>query len=343
VHLLAELGIVLLLFEIGLETDLARLLSVGRAAFAVATVGVVVPFALGVFVARWLGADHLASLVAGAALTATSVGITARVFSDLGRLRDPEGQVVLGAAVVDDVIGLVVLAVVAGVVAGEGVEATRIAFAAATAFGFLVISVVLGRLLAPGLFGLLARRGREHTVAVMGLAFALLLSLGAERAGSAAILGAFAAGLILARTRQAEVVRSGTVTIGPFFVPVFFVSVGAAVDVRSFGRPDVLLLGLGLIAVGTLGKVAAGFAPWWFRGNKLVVGVGMVPRGEVGLIFAQMGLAAGVLDAGQYAALMMMVMVTTLAAPPTLRLLLGKRGPPPPSEKAGIAELLHEA
>jgi Kef-type K+ transport system membrane component KefB len=342
VHLLAELGVVLLLFEIGLETDLRRLLSVGWTAFAVAVVGVVVPFALGVLVARALGADGLASLVAGAALTATSVGITARVFSDLGRLHDPEGQVVLGAAVIDDVLGLIILAVISSVVAGEEVGPMRIAGATVAAFGFLALALALGRALAPGLFGLLARGGKEQTVALMGVAFALLLSLAAVRVGSALIVGAFAAGLIVAGTRQAKIVERGAVRIGHFFVPIFFVSVGAAVDVRVFGRADVLLLGLALIAVGTAGKVVAGYAPWWFRGRKLVVGVGMVPRGEVGLIFAQMGLAAGALDAGRYAALMMMVMVTTLAAPPALRMLLGGRASKPPSGEPGVAELLHE-
>jgi Kef-type K+ transport system membrane component KefB len=342
VHLLAELGVVLLLFEIGLETDLKRLLSVGSAAFAVAIVGVVLPFALGVLVARWFGVDGLASLVAGAALTATSVGITARVFSDLGRLQDPEGQVVLGAAVIDDVLGLIILAVVARVVAGDDVGVVGVMGATAAAFGFLALALVLGRLLAPRLFGLLARSGSVHSLALMGVAFALLLSLAAAAAGSALIVGAFAAGLIVAGTREAGVVRDGAVRIGHFFVPVFFVAVGAAVDVRAFGRADVVILGLALVAVGTLGKVAAGFAPWWFRGRKLVVGVGMVPRGEVGLIFAQMGLAAGVLDAGRYAALMMMVMVTTLAAPPVLRLLL-RDGAQKPPRKTTVAELLHEA
>jgi Kef-type K+ transport system membrane component KefB len=342
VHLLAELGVVLLLFEIGLETKLERLLAVGSAALTVAVVGVVVPFALGVLVARWLGADTLASLVAGAALTATSVGITARVLSDLGRLNDPEGQVILGAAVIDDVIGLIILAVVAGVVAGDGVGAAQIARTTLAAFGFLALAVILGRLLAPGLFGLLARVGREQTVAMMGVAFALLLSLAALRIGSALIVGAFAAGLVVGETRQGETVQAGAVRIGHFFVPIFFVSVGAAVDVRSFANPDVLLLGLALVVVGTIGKVVAGYAPWWFRGRKLVVGVGMVPRGEVGLIFAQMGLAAGVLAAGQYAALMLMVMATTFAAPPALRLLFKDHPKVPPAD-AGVAELLNEA
>ena len=342
VRLLAELGVVLLLFEIGLETRLARLLEVGSAALVVACVGVAVPMALGVPVARALGVDPLASLVIGASLTATSVGITARVLSDLGRLQDPEGQIVLGAAVIDDVIGLIILAVIGGVVAGGGIGAAQIARSTVAAFGFLAAALVIGRLLSARLFGMLARLGREQTVAMMGIALALLLSLAALRVGSAMIVGAFAAGLVLSETRQADAVRAGVVRIGHFFVPIFFVSVGAAVDLRALGNRDALVLGAALVAVGTLGKVVAGFAPWWFRGRKLVIGVGMIPRGEVGLIFAQMGLAAAVIDSGEYAAIMLMVMATTFAAPLALRALYKKAPDAGAEGESGVAELMGE-
>ncbi len=343
VHLLAELGVVILLFQIGLETDLRRLLAVGPAALLVAVVGLIIPFVLGVLVARALGVPALPSLVMGASLTATSVGITARVLSDLGRLDDPEGQIVLGAAVIDDVIGLVILAVIAGMMAGDGLGFVSVAMTAGAAFGFLALAVVGGRWVAPPLFDLIARVTRDHGMAVMGLAFALLLSLLAQRAGSALIVGAFAAGLALGPSRQVDTIRAGVVRMGHFFVPIFCVWVGAAVDLGSLGQPAVLTLGVALIVVGTLGKVAAGFAPWWFKGRKLVVGVAMVPRGEVGLIFAQMGLAAAVLDAGQYAAIMLMVMVTTFAAPPALRALLKGSPHPPDGAPGGVAELMTEA
>jgi Kef-type K+ transport system membrane component KefB len=177
----------------------------------------------------------------------------------------------------------------------------------------------------------------------MGLAFALALAVLAERAGSAIIIGAFAAGLVLARTPHAHVIRKGTVRIGVFFVPVFFVAVGAAVDVRTFANLDVLVFGLALIGVGIVGKVAAGYAPWWFSGRKLVIGVAMVPRGEVGLIFAQTGLTAGVLDDGRYAALTLMVLTTTLLAPPVLRALLQPKARSGDLEQSGVAELTTEA
>jgi Kef-type K+ transport system membrane component KefB len=323
VHVMAEIGVVILLFQIGLETNLRRLLSVGGTAATVALVGVAVPFVLGLEAGRLLGLGQLPSLVAAAALTATSVGITARVLSDLGRLQDQESQVVLGAAVIDDIIGLIILAVVARLVAGHSLSAGNIAVTTLTAFGFVAAALLLGRLIVPALFRLLARIGSEQAVAMMGLVVAFLLATLADAVGSALIIGAFTAGLVFAPTVHARPIERGVVRLGHFFVPIFFVAVGAAVDVRSFLDAKVLLIGGVLIVVAVVGKVIAGFAPFWFRGRKLVVGVGMVPRGEVGLIFAQTGLAAGVLDAGLFSAITAMVMVTTFIAPPALKALLG--------------------
>jgi Kef-type K+ transport system membrane component KefB len=323
VHLLAEIGVIILLFQIGLETDLRRLLKTGGAAAAVALVGVLLPFGLGFAVSSFLGLGHLEALVVSAALTATSVGITARVLSDLGRLQDPESQIVLGAAVIDDIVGLVILAVVGQLVAGAALTPQGVGVTTLVAFGFVGAALLIGRIVVPPLFRLLGRIGREHTLAAMGLVVAFLTAVLADRVGSALIIGAFTAGLVFAPTPHAHPIERGVTRLGHFFVPIFFVSVGAAVDVRAFAEPRVLLIGGLLIAVAVIGKVAAGFAPFWFRGRKLVIGVGMVPRGEVGLIFAQTGLAAGVLDAGLFAALTLMVMVTTFVAPPTLKLLLG--------------------
>jgi Kef-type K+ transport system membrane component KefB len=343
VHLLAEVGVVLLLFQIGLETNLGRLLQVGLASTVVAVVGVVLPFMLGYFVATALGLETLPAVVAGAALTATSVGITARVLSDLGRLQEPESQIVLGAAVIDDVIGLIILAVVSQVVSGSELTAGGVALTTATAFGFVIGVLAIGRLVAPPLFDLLARIGREDTLATMALAFAFIVCFLADRVGSALIIGAFAAGLVLAPTKQAHIIEHGVLRLGMFFVPIFFVAVGAAVDVRAFADPQVLMVGGALIAVAIIGKVLAGFAPVWFRGRKLVIGVGMVPRGEVGLIFAQMGLTAGVLTTGMFSALTLMVMVTTFMAPPLLKVLFPPTGRAPREPAGAVAELTTEA
>lgn len=341
-HLFGEIGVVILLFQIGLETDVKRLLEVGGAALAVAVVGVALPFALGYGICRFMALPQLESVVAGAALTATSVGITARVLSDLGRLQDPESQVVLGAAVIDDVIGLVILAVVARVVAGGTVSVGRVGLTTATAFGFVIAAVVVGRLVVPPLFGLLARIGRPDSLATMGLAVGFLTAVLAHAAGSALIIGAFAAGLAFQPSEHAHSIERGVTRLGHFFVPIFFVSVGVAVNVRTLGDARVLTIGGLLILAAIVGKVAAGYAPFWFRGRKSVIGVGMIPRGEVGLIFAQTGLAAGVLDAGLFAAVTLMVIVTTFVAPPALKVLLG-RGGPPSTAGGGTAELVTEA
>lgn len=343
IHLLAEVGVIILLFEIGLETDLRQLLRVGGASAAVAMVGVVVPFALGYTVAVALGIAQLPAIVVGAALTATSVGITARVLSDLGRLQDPESQIVLGAAVIDDVIGLVILGVVSGLVEGEAVTLGSIAAVTGRAFGFIVGALLLGRLIVPPLFGLLARVGRPETVGAMALVLAFLLAYIADASGSALIIGAFTAGLLLQPTPQAAEIEEGVYRLGQFFVPIFFVLVGASVDVRTFAQTEVAVIGVALVVVAVIGKFVAGYAPIWFKGKKSVIGVGMIPRGEVGLIFAQLGLTAGVLTVGQFSALTLMVIATTFMAPPLLKLLFPPKVKGEPPAPRGIAGLTTEA
>ena len=341
-HFMSEVGVVILLFQVGLETDLGKLARVGGAAATVAAACVVLPFALGFAVAELVGLAQLPALVAAAALTATSVGITARVFSDLGRLQEPESQVVLGAAVIDDVVGLVILAVVNRIVAGAAPTLGSIAGVTAVAFGFVAAALLIGRLVIPPTFNLMARRWSESTLATMALVVLFVTAVLAERAGSAMIIGAFTAGLIFAPTAHVHAIEKGVVRLGHFFVPIFFVAVGAAVDVRTFADARVLTIGGLLIFVAIVGKVLAGFAAFWFPGRKLIIGVGMVPRGEVGLIFAQMGLTAGVLDAGLFSAVALMVMVTTFVTPPALKALLGSSGAPPASGGA-VGELVSDA
>lgn len=345
-HLLAELGVVLLLFEIGLETDLKKLLRVGGASAAVAVVGVVLPMALGYGVCRLLGQGNLVAVVAGAALTATSVGITARVLSDLNRLQEPESQIVLGAAVIDDVLGLIILAVVAGLTQGQEVTALGVLRITAIAFGFLIGTLLVGRWIVPPLVRGVCRVNASGMPTLVALLGALGLAWLAAQAGSAMIIGAFAAGLLLRETPQAKEMEHGIVQLGHFFVPLFFVSVGAAVDVRVFNPLEpanraTLVIGGLLILVAVLGKFAAGYAPFWFAADKRIIGVGMIPRGEVGLIFAQMGLASGVLDSGMFSAVTLMVMVTTFLAPPLLKALFPP-GPGRPSAE-GVGELLTDA
>jgi Kef-type K+ transport system membrane component KefB len=329
IQLISELGVVILLFAIGIETDLGRLMKVGVTSLAVAVAGVALPFALGFAACRLMGQSTVVSIVAAATLTATSVGITARVLSDLGRLHEPEGQIILGAAVMDDVLGLLILGVVGELAEGREVSWLGILQTTASALGFLVAALLVGRHVVPILFRWVGRIELPGTATALALVAAFGLAWLADRCGSAMIIGAFAAGLLVVRAPQAHEIERGITEIGHFFVPLFFVAVGAAVDLNALNPLDPisrrsLLVGLVLILVGVAGKLAAGFAPFWFRGNKLVIGVGMVPRGEVGLIFAQAGLAAGVFDAGLFGAVTMMVIVTTLFAPAVLKQLLGR-------------------
>ncbi len=314
----AELGVVILLFAIGLETDLRRLLKVGPAAIAVGTVGVIVPFLLGYAVAVILGLSVVTAVVCGAALTATSVGISARVLSDLGRLNSEEGQIVLGAAVFDDVIGLIILTIVSSLVSGAAITLAGVSLTTAVAVGFIVFAVFLGSRTIPPVFRYIETLEVAGTLGALGLAFAFLMAWLAASAGSAMIIGAFAAGLVLHNTPQRARIEKAATSIGHLFVPIFFASVGAKVDLSSLADPFAVKLGAGLLLVGIVGKFAAGFAPFWFRGQKTLIGIAMIPRGEVGLIFAQMGMATGALDTRLFSAITIMVMGTTFLAPPLL-------------------------
>lgn len=348
-HLLAELGVLILLFEIGLETDLRKLLAVGPAAALVALVGVALPFALGYAVCALFGLGKLTAIVAGATLTATSVGITARVLSDLNRLQAPESQIVIGAAILDDVAGLIILAVVEGLTRGEAVTLAGIAVTTLTALGFLVAILVAGRFAVPWFVARFANTDLPGTPTMFAVILAMSAAWLASQAGLAAIIGAFAAGVLLRGAPVAEEIEHGVAQLGHFFVPIFFVCVGAAVDVRAFNplvpaNHRTLLVGGALIVAAVIGKFLAGYAAVGFHGDKRVVGVAMIPRGEVGVIFAQMGLASGAFDAGLFSAVALMVMATTFAAPPLLRYLLPPQDRQRSSESAqGIEELVTEA
>lgn len=336
IRAMAEIGVIVLLFETGLHTELKSLLRVGSAATTVALAGVIIPSAIGYAVLRTLGLSSISALVCAAALCATSIGISARVLSELGCLETTEGQVVLGAAVLDDIVGLVILSIVATLVGGEALSAVHVARTASIAVAFVVAAVIVGLRVMPPAFRIVERVKSAGTLGLAGFAFAFLLSWLAARAGSALIVGAFAAGLVLFDIPQKRDVEAATTTIGHFFVPIFFASVGAAVDLRALASPRALAVGGILIAVGVAGKVAAGFVPAWFRGRKLLVGVAMIPRGEVGLIFAQLGLSSGALDPGLFGAVMLMVLATTLVTPPLLTRVVARE---PTLELFGPAEV----
>jgi Kef-type K+ transport system membrane component KefB len=341
IHVLAELGVLLLLFEIGLETDLREMFRVGPASLAVALVGVAVPFTLGycywVYVphpASGLGDVHTSGLFIGATLTATSVGITARVLSDLGRMSTPEARVIIGAAVIDDVLGLVILSVVSGVAAGAAITLMGTLRTLAVAVGFLVVAVLVGRFLAPRLFDIIVRMRVRFVLLVAAIAFALGLSALADLAGSALIIGAFAAGIVLSGTNQFDTIEREVRPVASIFTPIFFVNVGASVNLRLLdpttpASRGTLAVALVLIVLAIVGKVVAGWAAPWTPMRRLVVGVGMVPRGEVGLIFADLGRRSGVVGNEVFGAILLVVMVTTFIAPPALKALFGSAPKPP--------------
>ena len=319
--LVAEIGVLLLLFEVGLETDLEELLRVG----APAVVGMVLPFAGGYLATRAAAFPALTAVFVGAALTATSIGITSRVLSEIGMLDTREGRIILGAAVADDILGLVVLAVVSQLVATGSVGVGTALRAAGLSFlfllGALVIGLPLGRLLVRFVRGARVR----GVLASVAVAFALLAALGAQEAGSAAIVGAFAAGLVLARTDRRHDLQNALGPTVDVFAPIFFVSIGAQLDVRYLNPFDAanrpaLLLALALVATGVLGKSAAGFSAWG-KVRRSFIGAGMVPRGEVGLIFAQIGRQNGALPEPAFIAVVLAVFATTFVTPPLLKAL----------------------
>ncbi|MGZ5477007.1 MAG: cation:proton antiporter [Thermoanaerobaculia bacterium] len=330
IHLLAELGVILLLFLIGLDTDLRKLLSVGGSAAAVALAGVALPFAGGAFLGHVLGFSYMVSMFLGASLTATSVGITARVLSDLGHLHDDESQVILGAAVVDDIIGLVILTILSTLAEGGELSPLGIVRILVVAFGFVILAILIGSYLAPHLIRLIERIDIARGLFFASVIFAFVLAYAALRVGSAMIIGSFAAGLVLARTKKGKQIEREVHDVAHFFVPIFFVAVGAAVDLKTLNPFDpaarqYVLIGLGLTAIGIIGKVAAGYVVMGRGLRRIVVGLGMVPRGEVGLIFAQVGLTTRLLSSGLYSAVTMMVLITTFVTPPILRRVLERR------------------
>jgi Na+:H+ antiporter len=328
IFVLAEIGVVLLLFEVGLETNLEDLVRVGAPAMAVALAGMVLPFAGGYLVSRALGYETLTATFVGAALTATSIGITARVLSELKVLASREGQIILGAAVADDVLGLVILAVVSKVAGGAQVDAVTVAKSTGLAVGFLAVAIAVGIPLGRMLVGLLGRASVRGMLGAACVAFAIFVAWAAKKADSAPIVGAFAAGMALARTNRRHDIEHALKPVVDIFAPVFFVYVGTEVDVKLLNpfvaenRPA-LLLGLLLTLIGFLGKFAAGFCAWG-KVRRSFIGAGMVPRGEVGLIFASVGLATKALPDRVFVAVLVAVFATTFVAPPMLKALRPK-------------------
>jgi Kef-type K+ transport system membrane component KefB len=340
---LAQVGVIILLFEVGLESTVRDMLKVGATALLVATLGVIAPFALGWWVGALLlpGDGPYAHAFLGATLTATSVGITARVLRDLGKGATAEARVILGAAVVDDVFGLVILAVLSGLItagnAGTPMAYGSVALIVAKAVVFLCGAIAVGLLAAPRLFGLASRLQGRGVLLATALVMCFALSWLASLIGLAAIVGAYAAGLILEDVHYRPFTERGErplgellQPVGAFLVPLFFVLMGMRVDLTAFAHSEILGLAALLTVAAIVGKQACALGAFGGRLDRLTIGLGMIPRGEVGLIFANIGLGltiAGrpVIAATTYSAIVIMVIVTTLVTPPALRWSLERR------------------
>jgi Kef-type K+ transport system membrane component KefB len=335
---LAEIGVLILLFDVGLEADLRALSKVGLSSLLVAGIGVVVPILLGWGAAAWLVPDSstLVHVFVGATLSATSVAITVRVLRDLGVMQSREGQIILGAAILDDILGLMVLAVVAGMVTavasgGPGLSVLAVAGILLRAIAFLGIAVGIGVLFSDRIVRLVARTGHPEIMLVFGLGLCFTLAFVAELVGLAGIIGAFAAGLMLDPYGKGVRVSEETATLSKLlhplsslFVPLFFVLIGMQVHLGSLGSPVVFGFGVVLTICALVGKLACALGVVGSGINRLAVAIGMIPRGEVGLIFAGIGttLAIGgqpILSQGVFSAVVMMVLITTLVTPVGLR------------------------
>ena len=354
IGMLAQLGVLILLFEVGLESTVREMMKVGASATLVAVLGVATPFALGWGVGALLLPGHSAYAHAflGATLTATSVGITARVLKDLGKARLTEARIILGAAVIDDVLGLVILAIVAGVIEAAGRGATlsyaSTAVVVIKAAAFLVGALALGVAISPRLFSLAARLRGTGILLATALVLCFVLAWLASAVGLAPIVGAYAAGLILEdvqwqqfTTRGERSVRELIQPVAAFLVPVFFVLMGMRVQVAAFANAAGLELALLLTAAAIVGKQACALGALGRGVDRLSIGIGMIPRGEVGLIFASIGLGLvlngeRIVDERIYSAVVIMVIVTTLVTPPALQWSLNRRARRAAQEAPGV-------
>ncbi len=326
---ISVLGLYALLFLTGLESELDELMAVGLQATTVAVTGVLLPFALGTAgLVLLFHVPLILAIFAGAAMTATSIGITASVFGELGWLRRREGQIVIGAAVLDDILGIVILAVVVALAGGEGLTVGPIVKLVLAAILFVAAALILSRTAAPVFDWVLDHLKAPGEVVVAGFVVLTLCCFLAQAIGLEAALGAFAAGLILSRSRHTEAIQETVKPLVALFATVFFVLIGTGMDLSVLNPLDPanqegLVVALFLLAVAIAGKVAAG---WTYTSseptNRLVVGLGMMPRGEVGLIFLGLGTQAKLLTPALEAAILLMVIGTTFLAPVLLRLVI---------------------
>ena len=323
VSTLAEIGVILLLFEVGLETNLDEFIELGSTALLVALIGVVAPFALG------LGGENQfeIALFVGAAMTATSVGITARVFGDLGALKSKEAKTIIGAAVVDDILGLLILTVVAGVLGSSGdFSIVDLGVISAKAIGFLIAVVIIGRKLSKPIFNFFVKIPSPGTFVTGSFIFAMLLGAAAHFVGLHPIVGAFAGGVVAGESGMTHRIREEMKPLNFLLVPIFFVYIGSEVNIQTLASLDVFLYGMLVSLLAFVGKYVSALGATGKGLNTSLIGIGMSPRGEVGLIFVAVATTtlSDVITADIISIIIWMVIVTTVIAPILLNRILQK-------------------
>lgn len=333
---IAELGVVFLLFSVGLETDIGELRRVGRTAMGVATAGVVLPFILGTAFMLVLGWSAINAVFIGISMVATSVGITAAVLSSQGKLQTPEAQIILGAAVFDDILTLLFLGTFTAVVGGD-FSLQNLLVLAVGALGFILLVGTVGRRVSAVVLPKVGALRIGEPVVAVTIVVALALAAAAEVVGLAPLVGAFLAGVILGESKSELALEQRTIPLVEFFVPFFFVRVGMLIDTSVFGSGDGVWLVIGLVIVAVIGKFvgAAGASLSMGRRSAAIIGTGMVPRGEVGVVVASLALTVAPIESDLYGAVVAMSLITAVGAPPVLaRLYAGHDedvdGTPPP-------------
>lgn len=331
ISVLAEIGVIVLLFEIGLESDIQQLKEVGIQAFVVAFVGVTAPFAAGTIgLMYFFHVAAIPAIFAGAALTATSIGITSKVLAEIGQLKSKEGQIIVGAAVIDDVLGIIVLAVVASLAKTGEVDITNVFVLLISAIAFLFGAILLGSFFNKAFEAIVSKLKTRGNIVIPAFIFAYVMAFIGNAIHLEAILGAFAAGLVLDETDAREELDELIKPVADLLVPIFFVTVGARADLTVLNpmipeNRSGLLIAAFLLLVAIAGKVITGWVVFGIPDvNRLAIGIGMVPRGEVGLVFAGIGTASGAIDKPLEVAIIIMVILTTFLAPPFLRIAFGK-------------------
>lgn len=337
IELLAQIGLIILLFEIGLETDLYTLIRLGGRSLLVATVGIIAPLVGGYFFCQAYGLEPMACLLIGGAFSATSIGISVRALAELGENKSIEGQVVLGAALIDDVVGLLLLSIITAIFGSQGAtgadgsqDYSSLITVTLLTLSFPFCALIVGTYLAKPLLYFVDKMTVRGAMVVASLVMAFVFAFLAHQFGTSPIIGAFTAGLILAKTHRADVIETQLKPIADFFTPIFFVSIGASLNIAllnpfNVANHDVLIIAFLASVMAFATKFISGYACYGDRIRRAVIGISMAPRGEVVLIFAQLGLSKAVIDEQWFAVLILVIVATAIVSPALLKLVLRKK------------------